>query len=239
MFMKKRIWELDAFRGLCILGMLFVHICFDLLVFGILEPGTVTATIYTLLSQWGGILFFLISGICVTLGHHPIKRGLQVFGCGLLCTAATLGMYLAGIMGRMIIIYFGVLHCLGICMLLWPVLRKSPTRLVIGLSVLCIGIGFWLRECRAEHYGWVWLGIMPHGFITSDYYPILPNLGYFLAGIALGKTLYRHKESLFPRVNPQNPLIRFLSFFGTYSLPIYILHQPLIYGLFFLVAMIL
>ena len=126
MFMKKRIWELDAFRGLCILGMLFVHICFDLLVFGILEPGTVTATIYTLLSQWGGILFFLISGICVTLGHHPIKRGLQVFGCGLLCTAATLGMYLAGIMGRMIIIYFGVLHCLGVCMLLWPVFRRLP-----------------------------------------------------------------------------------------------------------------
>ena len=28
--MKKRIWELDAFRGICILGMVVVHLLFDM-----------------------------------------------------------------------------------------------------------------------------------------------------------------------------------------------------------------
>ena len=28
--MKKRIWELDAFRGICILGVVFVHFVYDL-----------------------------------------------------------------------------------------------------------------------------------------------------------------------------------------------------------------
>lgn len=235
--MKKRIWELDAFRGLCIIGVVIVHLIYDLVDLYQIIDWRYPAW-FAFIKDWGGILFLLLSGICVTLGSRSVRRGIIVFACGMVCTAVTYTMSRMGF-DQSIIIYFGVLHCLGICMLLWPVLRKSPTWLVVLLSVLCIGIGFWLRECRAEHYGWVWLGIMPHGFITSDYYPILPNLGYFLAGIALGKTLYRHKESLFPRVNSQNPLIRFLSFFGTYSLPIYILHQPLIYGLLFLVAMIL
>lgn len=31
---KERIWELDALRGLCLLGMIAVHLCFDLQVFG-------------------------------------------------------------------------------------------------------------------------------------------------------------------------------------------------------------
>ena len=29
--MKHRIWELDAFRGICILGMVIVHLVFDLI----------------------------------------------------------------------------------------------------------------------------------------------------------------------------------------------------------------
>ena len=28
--MKKRIWELDAFRGLCLLGMVLIHLIYDL-----------------------------------------------------------------------------------------------------------------------------------------------------------------------------------------------------------------
>ena len=233
--MKKRIWELDAFRGVCILGMLFVHILFDLFAFGIWYPPTWLGQVYWILSQWGGILFFLISGICVTLGSHPIRRGLLVFSCGLICTIVTICMYLLGIMGRGIIIYFGVLHCLGICMLLWPLMKKLPVWSLIFASAVLIAVGFWFKELRVDHYWFVPMGIMPRHFASSDYFPLLPNVGYFLAGIVLGKTLYRKKQSLMPGVNPRNPLIRGLSCVGAYSLPIYMLHQPLVYGLMLLI----
>ena len=89
--MKKRIWELDAFRGICVLGMLIVHFVYDLTELYRLvswQPGDAFAWV----QRWGGVLFLLLSGICVTLGRRSVRRGLIVFGCGLVCTAGTVGM---------------------------------------------------------------------------------------------------------------------------------------------------
>lgn len=231
--MKQRIWELDAIRGICILGMVLVHICFDLFLLDILQPSGALYDIFYFLSQWGGILFFLISGICVTLGSHPVKRGLMVFGAGLLCTLVTVGMYWSGMMDKSIIIYFGVLHCLGICMLLWPLLKKLPVWSIGLLGIAIIAVGFYIKQFQVDTPLLVPFGWMPHFFASSDYFPILPNLGYFLMGILLGRTLYSKKTSLFPKVNPNHPLLRFFNFFGKHSLPIYLLHQPLVYAVIY------
>jgi len=94
--MKRRIWELDALRGLCVLGMVLVHLVYDMVeLYGLVAweyPQW-----FVLIKEWGGILFLLISGICVTLGSHCIKRGLLVFVCGLVCTAVTGAMVLLGL----------------------------------------------------------------------------------------------------------------------------------------------
>ena len=113
---KQRIWELDAFRGLCILCMVVIHFVYDLRELYQLVSFDYPA-IFVLLKDWGGVLFLLISGISVTLGHKSVQRGSMVFACGLLCTAVTAGMYLLGYQPIDIIIWIGVLHCLGACML--------------------------------------------------------------------------------------------------------------------------
>ena len=60
--MKKRIWELDAFRGLCIIGMVIVHLVYDLVdLYGIAEwqyPEW-----FAFVKDWGGLLFLILSGI--------------------------------------------------------------------------------------------------------------------------------------------------------------------------------
>ena len=73
------------------------------------------------------------------------------------------------------------------------------------------------------------------GFETSDYFPLLPNFGFFLLGSTLGKTLYRKKQSLLPRVNEKFLPIRFLVGVGKLSLWIYLLHQPLLSLIFGLI----
>lgn len=237
--MKKRIWELDVLRGVCILGMVVVHLIYDLQTFFSL-PFLADSRLFDLIKQWGGVLFLLISGICVTLGSHPVRRGLIVFACGLLCSAVTAGMYFLNMADKSIIIYFGVLHCLGVCMLLWPLFKRLPVwalgLLGLGLTVL----GLWISGNVVVDFPWlIPLGLVPGDFASSDYFPLLSNLGFFLVGAFLGKTLYRKKETLLPRVNPANPVLAFFTRLGKWSLPVYLLHQPVITGLLYLILEIL
>lgn len=235
--MKKRIWELDAARGICILGMIVVHLVYDMVELYRLVFWEYPA-IYTFVQRWGGVLFLLISGICVTLGSRSVKRGLIVFGCGLVVSAVTAGMYLLQLADKSILIYFGVLHCLGSCMLLWPLFKKLPNWALAVIGAVMVLIGLYLDgNVRVDHSFLVPLGVIPERFMTSDYFPLLPNLGFFLLGAVLGRTVYRKKESLLPKVNSRNIVLRFLQFLGRHSLEIYLLHQPVLSGIFTLIVM--
>lgn len=210
--MTKRIWELDALRGLCILGMVLVHLAYNLGV----SLGFV--------QEWGGAVFLLISGICVTLGRHHIRRGLLVLGCGSLCTAVTAGIYLLGLADKGIIIWFGVLHCLGLCMLLWSLFSRLPRWTLGALGPALILLGLWMDSLRVRFPWLIPLGLRTADFASADYFPLALNLGFFLLGSFLGRLLYREKRSLLP--NMREP--KFLCLCGRHSLIIYLAHQPIL-----------
>lgn len=233
--MKKRIWELDALRGICILSMLVIHAVSDLTV--LFQAAELRhPALFTFVQAWGGSLFLIISGICATLGSHPVKRGLQVLVCGLVITAVTGGMYFAGLADGSILIFFGVLHCLGCCMLLWPLFQNQKPWVLctVGLTLFLLG-QYLLAYVRADFPWLLPFGVMYWGFASVDYFPLLPNFGSFLIGACIGRTVYRDKATLFPKVNPRNPIIRFFTFFGKHSLMIYMIHQPIIAGVLWLI----
>lgn len=234
--MNKRIWELDAFRGICILGMVAVHFVYDLTELYQLVEWNIPQWFY-LLQNWGSLFFLLLSGICVTLGTHSVRRGLIVFGCGMLCTLVTAGMYYVGF-DKSILIYFGVLHCLGVCMILWQPLKRLPTWALALLGVVIAAVGLRITAQPLVDFPWlIPLGFTFPGFATSDYFPLMPYLGFFLLGSVLGRTVYGKKETLLPKVNTDFFLLRFFIFCGKQSLLIYLLHQPILSGLFFLLTL--
>ncbi len=225
---KNRIWELDAFRGLFILGVIIVHAVYDLQMFGFI--GYDTPLLYDIIKNYGGILFLLISGICVTLGSHCLKRGIIVFLCGMVITGVTYALQAIDPANSDLLIHFGVLHLLGLCMITYPLYKRLPVWALSLLGILFVAMGFVVEPMRSDFPLAIVLGIIPKGYIAADYFPVFPNMGWFMIGAVLGRTLYKNRTSLMPRFPYTAPPVRFLSFCGRHSLWVYLLHQPVIYG---------
>lgn len=116
---------LDELRGLDLVSMMLYHGCWDLVnLFGIQAdwyyglPGH-------LWQQSICWVFILLSGFCVQLGHHTLRRGAQVFGVGALVTAVTL-LFMPE--DRVI---FGVLTLLGSA---WSPCAARSARRLAGLG---------------------------------------------------------------------------------------------------------
>ena len=226
---KSRIWELDALRGVCILCVIVVHFLFDLSFFGGLSL-TLPAW-YVFLQEYGGAIFVVLSGVCVTLGSKSVRRGLIVFSCGMLITAVTYGMYRLGMSGMDVVVKFGVLHLLGVCMLVYPAFKKLPPAALTVLGLVIAITGYAIRGIIIPQHWLFPLGLTYEGFTSSDYFPLFPQLGYFLIGAAIGKTAYREKRTLLPGSFQKTGIARFFCWCGRQSLFIYLLHQPIVYGL--------
>ena len=233
---KSRIWELDALRGVCIACVIVVHFLFDLSFFGGLDL-TLPAW-YVFLQEYGGAIFVVLSGVCVTLGSKSVRRGLIVFTCGMLITAVTYGMYRLGMSGADVVVKFGVLHLLGVCMLVYPAFKKLPPAALAVLGLLIAVTGYAIRGVVVPQHWLFPLGLTYEGFTSSDYFPLFPQLGYFLIGAAIGKTAYRVKRTLLPGSFQITGIARFFCWCGRQSLFIYLLHQPIVYGLLELVLLL-
>ena len=233
---KSRIWELDALRGVCILCVIVVHFLFDLSFFGGLDL-TLPAW-YVFIQEYGGAIFVVLSGVCVTLGSKSVRRGLIVYACGMLITAVTYGMYRLGMSGADVVVKFGVLHLLGVCMLVYPAFKKLPPAMLTVLGLVIAITGYAIRGIIVPQRWLFPLGLTYEGFTSSDYFPLFPQLGYFLIGAAIGKTAYREKRTLLPGSFQKTGIARFFCWCGRQSLFIYLLHQPIVYGLLELVLLL-
>jgi uncharacterized membrane protein len=87
-----------------------------------------------------------------------------------------------------------------------------------------------IKKGLAVGFDWLLpLGLHSPGFSSFDYFPLIPWLGIFLLGAALGKSVYAPRRSLLPWSLPQT----FFNAAGRHSLIIYIAHQPVILGILY------
>ena len=239
--LKERFWEIDFLRGIAIIMMVIYHIIFDLNYFEIYATDLYSAPVLIFLYPIG-TTFLLLVGISLTLSYSKaqktlakkqlqlkfLKRGLIVFGLGLIITLATWICLKEGF------IIFGILHCIGVSIILaYPLIKYRFENLIIGMILIIIGI--LLRTMRFDFNWMLWLGFIPSRFYTLDYFPLLPWLGVILLGIFIGNTLYKDNNRKFKLKDiSQNIAIRFMCFLGRHSLIIYMLHQLIIIAIIYL-----
>lgn len=230
---RPRIWEIDFLRGLSILLMVLYHLGYDLTeLCGIQRPLGIPFEpdrgVWLILQYSFAGLFIVLSGISSTLSHNNVRRALKLLAVALVITAVTY------IYSPSAAIYFGILHFLGIAILIYGLtLERSKALICAGTGAIVLGLSLALRlALKNVEVRFDWL--MPFGvysplFVSADYFPLLPWLGVFLAGTALGKSAYARKRSLFPSGLPET----FINAAGRHSLLIYVLHQPILFGILF------
>ena len=236
---------LDELRGLDLVSMMLYHACWDLVfLFGV-QMNWYAATPGHLWQQSICWVFILLSGFCVPLGHHTLRRGATVFGAGALVTAVTL-LFMPE--ERVI---FGVLTFLGAAMLLTgilePLLQKVPPAagLVVSavLFALCysvssgwVGVGSWkllLPQGLYANYLTAFFGFYPEGFFSTDYFALLPWIFLFWAGY------FGHRSIGRARMEPlRRSVCAPLGWMGRHSLVLYLLHQPVIFGVLWVIFQI-
>lgn len=242
---SQRLGSLDSLRGMALVSMVLYHGMWDLAYSFSWDLPWFEGTIGMLWQSITGWLFIFLSGFCWQLGRHPGKRGLTVLGAGCLLTLVTL------VVMPELPIYFGILTLLGSCMLLLiplhRILRDWNPRwgLAVNLAVFLIGLGaatvyfadpgIWIRKIPqswAVRWGLAYLGFPQPGFTSGDYYPLFPWFFLFTAGY-FAQTLWGKREIL---GRGEVPVLGWL---GRHSLLVYLLHQPILYGIFGLAAWIL
>ena len=93
-----------------------------------------------------------------------------------------------------------------------------------------------LPESLYANYFTAYLGFYPFGFFSTDYFPLIPWLFLFWAGFYLHHLAERTAQSLRPLRRSVCPPLGWL---GRNSLMLYLLHQPVIYGVLTVVFLLL
>ncbi|WP_459910834.1 heparan-alpha-glucosaminide N-acetyltransferase [Desulfotomaculum defluvii] len=212
-----RIWELDFLRGLAIIFMSFFHLMYDLKEFyG--QPVNYEQGFIYLIGKASSTLFILLAGVSSSLSQSNQKRGLRLLIIAILLTIVTS----IAVPGSNI--FFGILHFLAISILLYPFFQSMPPMVLLIVGTVIIGARFLTKSLTLSTNLLAPLGLTSQDFFSVDYFPLIPYLGLFLYGVALGKLLYCDKNSRFP----YSPITRPFILLGQHSLIIYLIHQPIL-----------
>jgi uncharacterized membrane protein len=237
---SSRYWEIDALRGAAVLGMIGFHLAWDLAMYGLVRVNMGRGP-WPWFSRIIATTFLTLVGISLVISDSKGKgssafrkyllRGAKVFGLGMIITGVT---YL--FLGRSYVV-FGILHLIGFSIVAaYPFLpyRRRWGSLLVGIAF--IAAGSYLNRQSATTPWYIWLGVNEFGRSMVDWYPVLPWFGMVLVGIWLGHTLYRGGQRQFVLPDASGaPVIRQFATLGRHALLVYLVHQPVLMGILFVV----
>lgn len=221
--------NLDKYRGITIISMVLFHLCYNINLYWRLNwyDDSIINKVWQISIAFS---FFVISGISSNYLTYQrnIRRGIisSLMGFGI-------SLFTMIFLPSETIIW-GVLNGLGGSMLLAGILSKymdSSYKLApifLALFILSYNIpkdSLYLVAPFSYLYkkNLFFLGFPAKSFYSSDYFPLIPWIFAYYFGRALGKYLF--EVDFWGKYGKPN----FLSTIGHYSMPIYLIHQIVLF----------
>lgn len=236
----QRFWELDFVRGLAVILMVGLHYYYVVMIWSWPTWGVITVPIWwSIPAKVTAFAFIFVAGVAAAISFERsilkrelvseqffrvLQKSLILGVCSLMITVVTTYFTQAPVV-------FGILHFFTVSLVLIFLLRLYiSSALVIAMIGAFLSLsGLLLYQLVWPFAGLVWLGFIPEGFQTLDYFPLLPYLGYVTLGLAAGCRWYKNNRRQFEvPASPPSLLLNAVMWMGQHSLLIYLLHVPLL-----------
>ncbi|SHN70305.1 Uncharacterized membrane protein [Desulfitobacterium chlororespirans DSM 11544] len=224
---------IDSLRTLALALMITYHLVYDLDQWTNLAVD-VDALFWFILGKTAALLFIFLSGLSSGFSKHPLKNGLRVIFFGMIITLVTYVAFPEQY------VRFGILHFLGVMMVLYPLIQKLPNGVLILGSVLIIASGLIIKDQAVNTPLLLPLGFMYPGFATMDFYPLFPYSGVTLLGVLCYRYVFANRKESKTSVSSakrdeqkQKAAYPIVTWVSRHSLWIYLIHQPILLGLIF------
>jgi uncharacterized membrane protein len=234
-----RLWEVDVARTVAIGLMVVYHVAYDVDMLAADVSLDLRTGAWLALQLTCGSLFLLVVGTSFWVAHQRGRahglRGVALWrrharrGVVVLAAAGLVSLATRVALGPDEAIRFGILHLIATAMLvvLPLMVRLGVWNAAIGVGAVALGLV--VNDIGSDVPGALVLGFDP-GYAGEDWYPLLPWIGASLIGLAIGAVLYPDGE--------RGPWLRRLvraprhaalaAAPGRHSLPIYLVHQPVL-----------
>lgn len=234
-------WQLlDLLRGLAIIAMVVFHLAWDLYYFGYSSVDVTQELGWVVFQKSILTSFLLLVGVGLVLGHGNgirwrafWRRWALLVVAALLTTAGTYWMF------PEYFVFFGVLHAIALFSLMALPFLKLRWWITTLIGVVVIAANFAWNDVMFEARWLAWIGFWPTSPPTSDVVPVFPWFGVVLLGVALMRVIMGSPIAAgISAWRSDVPLAKGMAFLGRWSLPFYLVHQPLIIGVLYGVMLI-
>ncbi len=226
-----RFAAIDVLRGIAVVGMVVYHFSWDLWENGLISADVIGDPGWKAFARTIAGTFIALSGFNLVLAHRDgfrqalfLRRLVIIAGAAVL---VSIGTWL--VMGENFV-YFGILHCIAVSSVLALPFLRVPAWFTAIIAAGCIAAPFFLMDPIFDAPPLLWIGLSPSPRPTVDYVPLLPWFGVVLAGMALARVALQ--SGLLQAIGRWRPASawRPLILAGRWSLPIYLIHQPVLIG---------
>jgi uncharacterized membrane protein len=236
--MTRRWRALDAARGLAVVAMVAFHLTWDLAHFGYVDRELPWSATMKASGHAIAFAFLFIAGVSLVLAH-PARVDWRAFWrrFAIIAGAAALVSLGTYFVFPSAFVFFGILHCIVAASLLSLAFLRAPWPVTLAVAALFFAAPHVLATPAFNAFWLQWLGLGTTEPMTQDWRPFFPWAGAMLAGVAVARARGNPTPAAdAPQVHA--PGEKALAFLGRHSLSIYLIHQPLLFGLFTALIMV-
>jgi uncharacterized membrane protein len=229
----RRIAAIDVARGLAVLAMIVFHFAWDLDNFALTDFNVFGSPGWRIFSRTIASSFLMLAGVGLVLGHTDGIRWPAFWQrFAIIASAAALVSLGTWYAFPHAFVYFGILHAIALGSLIALPALRLPAWAVAMLALAALALPFVDGIPRINGPAFWWIGLADDYRSAVDFIPLLPWIAPLLAGMALAKAFRPCLTGM--TWKPQGRFSRTLALAGRFSLPIYLLHQPILLGMLWL-----